>query len=272
MRRTEIVRDNSPVVRTVITGYRNAPYVDVSFSVNLKAFEQRSGRVAVAFPVDTSEQLWLDGAGFVYRVPQDMLPGGSASQFAAVSFVHSGRAGAPGRTIASRDSALVMRDGTFLLASQGLRTETRDEGTQWLERTEPRGSEIQTFRFRMVSQPDEPAEWKRFGQELNLPLQAATLGATDLRAEQSFLTVSQSNVIVSAFKAAEHDAGWSVIRLQEIGGAPAEVQVTSAFRVLEAVYANTVERRTKARADLSRIPLKPWQTVTLLARLEQQTP
>ena len=270
-RRTEMARDNSPLVRTVVTAYREADYVDVWVSVNLRSFADKSGRIAIAFPLDTSEQMSLDGAGFVYRVPEDMLPGGSAAQFSALSFVHSGRAGAVGRTIAVRDSPLVLRDGSFLVASQGLRTRTRDEGTQLLERTEPRGSEIQTFRFRIAAQQDKPAEWKRFGQEFTLPLQASTLGATEMPAERSFLTTSEPNVIISAFKPAENNPGWSVIRLQEIGGtAASNVQLTSAFRVLEAVYANTVERPTKIKADLRRIQMKPWQTVTILARLEQQ--
>ncbi|HYO83504.1 MAG TPA: hypothetical protein VES20_19035, partial [Bryobacteraceae bacterium] len=270
-RRTEIVRDNSALVRTVITAYRDADYVDVSISVNLRSFADKSGRVAIAFPLDTSEEMSADGAGFVYRVRADMLPGGSAAQFSAVSFVHSGPAGAVGRTIAARDSALVMRNGNFLIASQGLRTQTRDEGIQTLERTEPRGSEIQNFRFRISAQPEKPADWKRFGQEFTLPLQASTLRVTDLPAERSFLTVNHPAVVISAFKAAEDKSGWTVIRLQETGGtAASNVQVTSVFRVVEAVYANTVERPTEIQADLSRIQLKPWQTVTILARLERQ--
>jgi hypothetical protein len=270
-RRTEIIRDNSPLVRTVAISYRDAPYVDLSFSINLKSFADRQGRIAIALPLDTSEQLWLDGAGFVYRVPQDILPGGAAPQLTTVGFVHSGEAGASGRTIATRDAALLLRDGAFLVASQGLRTETRDEGIQTLERTEPRGSEVQTFRFRIGAQSGGPADWMRFGQELNLPLQASLFSGSGLAPQQSFLEISEPNVVISAFKAAENNPGWSVIRLQEIGGkSAAGVRLQSAFDFKQAVYANTVEAPTKTKADLSNISLKPWQTVTILARAEKQ--
>jgi alpha-mannosidase len=269
--RTEIVRENSPLVRTVAVGYRDAPYVDVSFSVNLRSFADRQGRIAIALPLETSEQLWLDGAGFVYRAQQDMLPGGMAPQLATISFVHSGQAGAPGRTIATRDAALLIRDGNFLVASQGLRTETRDEGVQTLDRTEPRGAEVQTFRFRIAAQNGDAANWKRFGQEFNLPLQASVFTSADLEPQQSFLRSSEPNVIIGAFKAAEDNSGWSVIRLQEIAGKSAtHVRVESAFKAHEAVYANTVEAPTKIKADLNGIDLKPWQTVTILARLEKR--
>lgn len=269
--RTEIARENSPLVRTVATGYRDAPYVDISFSVNLKSFADRHGRIAIALPVKGSEQLWLDGAGFVYRVPQDMLPGGMAPQLATISFVHSGQVGTSGRTIATRDASLLTRDGSFLVASQGLQTETRDEGVQMLDRTEPRGSDVQTFRFRIAAQSGDPANWKRFGQEFNLPLQASLFASAALAPQQSFLGTSAQNVIIGAFKAAEDGPGWSVIRLQEIAGRPAtNVRLESAFKVQEAIYANTVEVPTRFRADLNRIDLKPWQTVTILARLEKR--
>jgi hypothetical protein len=270
-RRTEIVRDNSPLVRTVATVYRDATYVDIAVSVNLRWFADQQGRIAIAFPIDTSESLWLDGAGFVYRVPQDMLPGGAAAQFTTANFIHSEAAGQAGRTIATRDAALLLRDGSFLVAQQALRTETRDEGTQRLERTEPRGSEVLTFRFRIASQAGSPGDWKRFGQELNLSLQASVFAVSDLPPEQSFLKTSHPNVIISAFKAAEDDFEWSTIRLQEIDGKAATgVKLESPFSISRAVYANTVEAPTTAKADLSDISLMPWQTVTIRARVERR--
>ena len=238
------MRDGSPLRRTTATVYAGATFADLAFDVDLGAFSSQSGRIGIALPLSDSEQLWLDGAGFVYRVPEDMLPGGSARQFTTVHFAHSGPAGAPGVTITTRDAAMMLRDGTFLVASQGLRTQTRDEGTQMLHRTEPRGADLQQFRFRVARHSGGPAEWKRFGQELNLPLQATIIGSTELPVQQSFLGVDAANVVVSAFKPSEADAGWSVIRLQEIGGVAGVVRVTAPFPVREAYYANTVESRT----------------------------
>ena len=270
-RRTEIVRDNSPLRRTVATVYRDAAFVDLALDVDIAAFSARSGRIAIALPLDDSKQLWLDGAGFIYRVPQDMLPGGVATQFTTGHFVHSGKAGEQGLTIATRDAALLLRDGTFLVASQGLQTQTRDEGNQRLHRTEPGGSDVQRFRFRLALQGAKLTDWQRFGQELNLPLQSSLVAHTDLPHEQSFIAVDHPNVAVTAFKTAEVDPDWSVIRLQEIGGQSVEdVRIRIPFRVSEATYANTVEAPLKIRADLSRISLRPWQTVTILARIERQ--
>jgi hypothetical protein len=245
--------------------------VDLALAVNLRSFADRQGRVAITFPIGKSESLWLDGAGFSYRVPQDMLPGGSAAQFTTVTYAHSENADVSSRTIATRDAALLLRDGSFLVASQGLRTETRDEGIQILDRTEPRGSEIQTFRFRITAQPNEAGGWKRFGQEFNLPLQASLFAASDLPVEQSFLKSSSPDVVISAFKAAEDDPQWSVIRLQEIAGKGISgLKVESAFNVTQAVYANTVEAPTSIKADLNNISLRPWQTITIRARLEKK--
>lgn len=268
-RRLEIVRDGSSLRRTVATTYRHASFVDIAIDVDLASFSAQSGRIGIRFPFDVSEQLWLDGAGFTYRVPEDMLPGGSARQFAVVHFAHSGRTGERGLTIGTRDAALLMRDGTFLVASQGLQTQTRDEGTQRLQRTEPRGSDVQTFRFRVATQGPQRAEWERLGQEFNLPLQASLLPSAQLAAEQSFLQVEHPSVIVTAFKAAEARPGWSVIRLQETGGEAADnVRIGTAFHVAEAVYASTVERPTGRKADLNRLSIKPWQTITILVRFE----
>lgn len=270
-RRVEITREKSPLRRTVATVYHDSSWVDLAFDVDLGSFGEDSGRVAVALPFDSSEQLSLDGAGFVYRVPQDMLPGGSARQFTSLHFAHSAKPGTTGVTIGTRDAALLLRDGTFLLASQGLRTETRDEGTQRLERTEPRGSNVQTFRFRLATHGTRAAEWKRFGYEFNLPLQAAVTASSDLADQRSHLGVSNPNVVITAFKSAEATPGWFVIRLQEIGGqATPNVAISSTFGIIEAVYANTVEVPTANKADINRLTLKPWQTVTIMARMERQ--
>jgi hypothetical protein len=78
-----------------------------------------------------------------------------------------------------------------------------------------------------------------------------------------------ANVVVSAFKASEADPGWSVIRLQEIGGDAGVVRLTSPFPLRDPVYATTVEARTAVAADLSRISIKPWQTITIIGRIER---
>jgi alpha-mannosidase len=129
---------------------------------------------------------------------------------------------------------------------------------------------LQQFRFRVARHRGGPAEWKRFGQELNLPLQATIIGSTDMPVEQSFLSVDAANVVVSAFKPSEADPEWSVIRLQEIGGVAGVVRVTAPFTIRDAHYASTVESRTRISADLNSIRVNPWQTITILARIERR--
>ena len=70
---------------------------------------------------------------------------------------------------ANRDAFLYRPDGLFLIASEGLIAETRSEGTQRLFRTEPRGSNVQSFRFRIGVQRGRASDWKRFGEEFSLP-------------------------------------------------------------------------------------------------------
>jgi hypothetical protein len=265
----EITREGSPLIRVSVTLFRGADYADLEFDVDLQPLEREAGRVAIALPTGNGGQLWLDGAGFSYRVPQDILPGGGAHQIPALHFAHFQTDGSHGVTVANRDATLMLRDGTFLVASTGLETKTRDEGTQTLARTEPRGSNIQRFRFRLAVQPERREDWERFGQELNLPLQASVVTAPKLAAQDSFFSVNNRSVHITAFKPAEARPGWYVLRLQEIGGQDVSgVKITSKFRFVDPVFASTVEAPTKNQADLTALSFKPWQTVTILCRIE----
>lgn len=267
-RRVEVHRKDSPLRRTVVTLYRGANYADLAFDLDMRAISGGSLRYGIALPIN-SKQAWIDGAGMVYRVPQDILPGGGAPQYTPQHFVHYRLNQRHGVTLANRDAYLVKPDYLWLVASEGLVTKTRDEGTQTLFRTEPRGSNVQTFRFRVAVQGDNKAAWKRLGAELNLPLDATVIPKTALPPERSFLSANSAAVQVIAFKPSDFQPGWFVIRVQEIGGERAEnVHLDTPFRVSEAVFANTVETPTGQKADLSHVTLAPWQTVTILVRLE----
>jgi hypothetical protein len=271
-RRVEAARKDTPLRRTVVTLYRGAPYVDLAFEIDLRALPDDGLRYAIAFPIK-SEQSFIDGAGMVYRVPQDLLPGGGAPQYTPVNFVHHRLNQEHGITLANRDAFLYRPDRLFLVAWEGLVTETRDEGKQRLFRTEPRGSNVQTFRFRLAIQGESKADWKKFGSELNLPLDASVIPGSGVAPERSFLAVTHPRVEVTAFKPAEHQPGWYVIRLQEIGGEMAEnVQLVTPFQISEAGLANLVEVPTGQKADLSRLTVQPWQTLTILARIDIRRP
>jgi hypothetical protein len=241
--------------------------VDLTFDVDLDMMLDRSLRYAIAMPLAATRQLWIDGAGFVFRAPQDILPGGGAGQHAVLHFAHFEGPAESGITLATRDAPLLRPDGLFLLVSDGRLTQTRDEGAQRLYRTEPRGSNVQSFHFRLALQEHRPAAWKRFGAEFNLPLQARIIPTADLPSESSFVTLNHPSVAITAFKPAESRPGWYTIRLQEIGGDTAEnIQLSSLFTLSDAVFADLVENASQQPADLSRLRLGPWETVTILGR------
>jgi Glycosyl hydrolases family 38 N-terminal domain/Glycosyl hydrolases family 38 C-terminal domain len=269
-RHTEVTRKGSALHRTKVTVYRDTPYADLEFDVDLAVLDETSARYAIAFPIAVSKQFWLDGAGCVIRIPEDLLPGGEAPQYAPLHFVHFPKNPQVGVTLGNRDAFLFRPNELFLVASESLVAETRDEGKQRLHRTEPRGSNLQTFRFRMGVQNQRVSDWKKFGQEFNLPLQASVVAETDLPAEQSFLSVSHSNVRITAFKPSEFQAGLYVIRFQETNGEAAEnVRLTTPFQMSEAEIANTVESASGVKMNLSGFNLKPWQTLTTLVKVQR---
>jgi hypothetical protein len=59
-----------------------------------------------------------------------------------------------------------------------------------------------------------------------------------------------------------------VLRFQEIGGAAvAGIRLTTPIEINEAVVANTLENAAKQKIDLSSFSLKPWETLTVLIRV-----
>ena len=79
-RRIEISRSGSTLPLTVVTLYRGVPYVDLRFDVDLNLAQGMTGtntRFAIALPF-SSEKTYVDGAGFMIRDPEDILPGGKA--------------------------------------------------------------------------------------------------------------------------------------------------------------------------------------------------
>ncbi|MCC6389027.1 MAG: hypothetical protein IT167_00390, partial [Bryobacterales bacterium] len=133
-RRVQVQRKDSPLRRTVVTLYRGATYVDLAFDLDMRAIPDGGPRYGIALPIK-SGQVWIDGAGMIYQVPRDILPGGGAPQYTPQHFVHYRLNHQYGVTLANRDAYLVRPDRLWLTASEGLDTKTRDEGTQRLFRT-----------------------------------------------------------------------------------------------------------------------------------------
>ena len=273
-RRVEFERAGSALPLTVLTTYRDADYVDLAFDVDLRVLREESAHhqaYGIALPLAASEELFIDGAGFVARVPEDRLPGSDTPQYTPQSFTHVPRAPGWGVTLANKDGFCIRPDMLFLVSWEDMLVQTREEGLQRVFRGEPQSSPVQRFRFRMAIQPDSPGEWKRFGAELNLPLRARFVQAEGIPATREFFHISHPDVQLLAFKPALIHAGWYMLRLQEIAGADAQgVQLTTPLPIFDAKLANTVEEFTGSTFDLANFSMEPWQTRTVLVRIRDQ--
>jgi hypothetical protein len=186
-----------------------------------------------------------------------------------IHFTHLQRAAEWGVTLANREAFALRPDLSFDLAGGSLRALTREEGVQLLFRTEPRGSPVQSFHFRIAAQAEEPWEWEQLGCELSLPLEALCTSDELSAASQSFFNLNQPGVQLLDFKPAESRSDWYVLRFQEVSGKGAEsVKLTTPFRFRDAARANTVEQPSDVPVDLSNFSLKPWETLTVLVRRE----
>jgi hypothetical protein len=269
-RRVELARKGSPLPLTVITTYRDEAYIDFQFDVDLNFYYNGTGenqQYAIALPVPDKRQMFVDGAGFVFRGPQDLLPGGGAARYTPVHFIHLQQASDWGLTLANKDSAFVTPDLMFPVATDGRIAKTREEGTQLLFRTEPRGTPVESFHFRIASQPERKEEWERFGDELNLPLRAVFTGGPSEQPTRSFFAVNRREVQLLAFKPAQFRDGWYVLRFQEISGSMVNgVKLSTPLQITGTVTADIVEQPTGARIDLSNFSLNPWESLTVLCQ------
>jgi len=271
-RRIEFVRQSSALPLTVVTLYPEAPYVDLRFDVDLNAGvknERRQSYTLALTQLSGAQQIFVDGAGFVLRWPQDILPGGGAPHLMPVHFTHLQRTATWGATLANREAFALRPDLFFDLVGESDLAITREEGQQHLFRTEPRGSPVQSFHFRMAAQEEVPWEWERLGCELNLPLQALCTSEAPSPGSQSFFDLSQPGVQLLDFKPAEFRPGWYVLRLQEVSGKETQgVKLSTPFHFHDALQTDIVEHASGGPIDLSDFSLKPWETLTVLVRPE----
>ena len=273
-RRVEFERAGSALPLTVLTTYRDADYADLAFDVDLTVLrEETAGHQAygIALPLADSQELFIDGAGFVAHVPEERLPGSDTWQYTPQHFTHVQRAPDWGVTLANKDGFCLRPDMLFLVSWEDMIVETREEGIQRLFRGEPQSSPIQRFRFRLAVQPDRPGEWKRMGAELNLPLRARFVQSEEIPPTREFFHLSHPDVRLLAFRPAQFHRGWYMLRLQENAGAAAEgVALRTPLPIFDAKLANTVEEFTGTSFDLGDFSMDPWQTRTVLVRVRGQ--
>ena len=223
--RVAFERAGSAMPRSVVTTYRDADYADVAFDVDLRVLREETAHhqaYGISLPLADSQDLFIDGAGFVAHVPEDRLPGSDTPQYTPQYFTHVSRSSDWGVTLANKDGFCIRPDMLFLVSWEDMIVETREEGVQRLFRGEPQSSPIQRFRFRMAIQSGSPGAWKRLGAEFNLPLRAGFVQAEGIPATREFFHISHPDVQLLAFKPAQFHSGWYMLRLQENAGAAAE--------------------------------------------------
>ena len=273
-RRVEFERAGSALPLTVLTTYRDADYADLAFDVDLRVLREETAHhqaYGIALPLADSQELFIDGAGFVAHVPDDRLPGSDTPQYTPQHFTHVSRTPDWGVTLANQDGFCIRPDMLFLVSWEDMLVQTREEGIQRVFRGEPQSTPVQRFRFRMAIQPGNPGEWKRFGAELNLPLRARFVQAEGIPATREFFRISHPDVRLLAFKPAQFHSGWYMLRLQESAGAAAEgVRLTTPLPIFDARLASTVEEFTGAAFDLANFSMEPWQTRTVLVRIRDR--
>lgn len=275
-RRVEFGRAGSALPLTILTTYRDADYADLAFDLDLRVLREEKAHhqaYGISLPLAEDGDFYLDGAGFVARIPGERLPGSDSPQYTPQFFTHVPRVPEWGVTLANRDGFCIRPDMLFLVSWEDMLVQTREEGVQRVFRGEPQSTPIQRFRFRMAIQPAHPGEWRRFGAELNLPLRTRFVQRGEIPVERSFFRVSHPYVQLLAFKPAQHQPGWYMLRLQEISGNGAEnVRLSTEFPIGEARLANTVEELTGATIDLENFSMGPWRTRTVLVRIPDQNP
>ena len=273
-RRVEFERTGSALPLSVLTTYRDADYADLAFDVDLSVLREETAHhqaYGISLPLAASQELFIDGAGFVAHVPEDRLPGSDTPQYTPQYFTHASRTSDWGVTLANKDGFCIRPDMLFLVSWEDMIVDTREEGVQRLFRGEPQSSPVQRFRFRMAIQPGRPGEWKRFGAELNLPLRARFVQHEGIPATREFFHISHSGVQLLAFKPAQFHSGWYMLRLQENAGTAVEgVRLTTPLPIFDAKLASTVEEFTGSEFDLANFSMEPWQTRTVLVRVRAQ--
>lgn len=292
--RLTIGRPGTFLPETRITLYREVPRIEIAdrldrarmpYVASLQPGEQYS--FAFPFKFDGPATVWIeDGLGY-HRLPDDYLPGARLDAAAPLhSLVLSGFSG--GRplhvVLAHRQSffanlpALPDAKGqrTFLnqVRFAALRKQdegdTRDLGMVNFPSVEP-GLEHEPlwFDFVLTSGGDfDPAAGYREGWDFDVPLIAATLlpGMTPAQAEGSFFTLSAPNVAVLAFMpSADGDPNDYMLRLQEIAGKAADVELTTPVKITAAATTSMTEDAIlqKLPAAPVRVRLGPHETVTL---------
>ncbi len=252
---------------------------------------------SVEFPVkfDQPANIWVeDGSGY-HQIPEDYLPGARTDAAAPQhSLVLTGDSDRKKISIvlAQRESFFdylpglpgVKGPGKFLNIVRALALrkqdegDTRDLGMVNFDNLEP-GFEGLPLRFTFVltsnaGAPNFPEAYET-AAGFNVPLVAARLAphTAPAKATDAFLSLSTRNVVITAFKpSTDGNPDHYTLRLQEIGGQGAEVEIATPLQISEAARTNLTEDQILAPQPLPlKIKVEAHQTVTLRLTIPHKT-
>jgi hypothetical protein len=234
-----------------------------------------------------SSQVWLeDGIGY-HRIPEDYLPG--ARTDAGVpqhSLVLTGESGGDpvNITLSQREAFFdylpglpgVKGPNTFLNAVRATvmrkqdQGETRDLGMVNFPTVEPGLPPTSWYHFAITSAKGDldPVASYREGVGFDLPLMTAELSSSMSPAEPqlSYFSLSADNVAILAFKpSTDGNLEHYTLRLQEIAGKAAEVELKTPLKITAAEETSLTEDQVIAPVGLNplRVHLTPHETFTL---------
>lgn len=238
-----------------------------------------------AFGFNKPATVWVGNGDGFHRIPDDSLPGARAdAAVAQPSLILEGSLeNKPVSIVLSeRQSFFNYLPGLsggkekFLNSVQALAMRKQDQGDtsdlgmvnfQNLEL----GMENEPLRFDFaitsVGGGADPVVAYRAGADFNIPMIAARLlpHVAPAKPVNSFFMLDAANVVLKAFRpSADGDPTHYMLRLQEVAGRPAELNVSTPLKIAQAEQTNLSEDEEVAPQALPlKVLLGPNQTVTL---------
>jgi hypothetical protein len=239
------------------------------------------------FGFSAPAEVWIeDGIGF-HRIPEDYLPGARTDAAVAEhSLALNGNAtGKPLHVVLSELEAFfdylpglpgVKAKGDFgnTVRATAMRKqdqgETRDLGFVNFADLEPGYRPQSWYGFALSAGPGafDPVNAYREGWSWNVPLIARELASAMAPADPtaSFFSLSADNVVVLAFKpSADNDPEHYMLRLQEIAGRAADVELHTPLKIAAAEERSLTEDQVlmSVPANPLRVHILPHETETL---------
>jgi alpha-mannosidase len=276
---------NTPSIRTEITLPSDEKRIDLRYEIHKVAtLRKEAAYFAFPFAIDAPHFAYDTQNAFVDPL-RDELPGGSREWYAAQHWaaVHNDAVSA---AVLPIDAPMITFGDIVRGAWPADFKPASSTIFSWIMSNywntnfpAQQGGDV-VFRYVILSSPVfDAAKLARAGREALTPLESssvpstipspapvATVSATSLGNNASFLSLKTSDVAVSTWKLAE-DGDGSILRLEEIAGHPTHLQLhLPYFDITQAWQCSILEDRERelavSKGDLP-LDIGPWQILTL---------